>query len=111
MIEGSWCLITAGSMLMEQTHYQLQPLIVRCVFCGRGHVCLIFNGACKCGFTSKNYQQLQAMYDELGDSQGLRILGFPCNQFGGQVSYHWLSCGHYHYYLIEEHSVGVHNSC
>jgi len=24
------------------------------------------------------------MYDELGATKGLRILGFPCNQFGGQ---------------------------
>lgn len=24
------------------------------------------------------------MYDELADSKGLRILGFPCNQFAGQ---------------------------
>lgn len=50
----------------------------------RGHVCLILNVACKWGFTAKNYQQLQAMYDELADSKGLRILAFPCNQFGGQ---------------------------
>lgn len=24
------------------------------------------------------------MYDQLSDSKGLRILAFPCNQFGGQ---------------------------
>jgi glutathione peroxidase-family protein len=34
--------------------------------------------------TGKNYEQLQALYDELAESKGLRILGFPCNQFGGQ---------------------------
>lgn len=34
--------------------------------------------------TAKNYQQLQALYDELAESKGLRILAFPCNQFGGQ---------------------------
>lgn len=27
---------------------------------------------------------MQALYDELADSKGLRILAFPCNQFGGQ---------------------------
>jgi len=50
----------------------------------RGHVCIIVNVASKWGFTAKNYQQFQAMYDELGASRGLRILGFPCNQFGSQ---------------------------
>jgi len=50
----------------------------------RDHVCIIVNVASKWGFTPKNYQQLQAMYDELGTSKGLRILGFPCNQFGSQ---------------------------
>ncbi|CAD5117139.1 DgyrCDS5945 [Dimorphilus gyrociliatus] len=34
-------------------------------------------------FTDSNYKQLQALHEELADS-GLRILGFPCNQFGGQ---------------------------
>jgi len=50
----------------------------------RGHVCIIVNVASKWGFTPKNYQQLQAMYDELSAAKGLRILAFPCNQFGGQ---------------------------
>jgi len=27
---------------------------------------------------------MQALYDELADSKGLRILAFPCNQFGSQ---------------------------
>lgn len=34
--------------------------------------------------TAKNYTQLQAMHAELAESKGLRILGFPCNQFGSQ---------------------------
>ncbi|ESN98543.1 hypothetical protein HELRODRAFT_192974 [Helobdella robusta] len=34
--------------------------------------------------TEKNYKQLQALYDEFSCSKGLKILGFPCNQFGGQ---------------------------
>jgi len=50
----------------------------------RGHVCIIVNVASKWGFTAKNYEQLQALYDELSTAKGLRILGFPCNQFGGQ---------------------------
>lgn len=34
--------------------------------------------------TDKNYTQLQAMYDEFAESRGLKILAFPCNQFGSQ---------------------------
>lgn len=50
----------------------------------RDHVCLIVNVATKWGFTDKNYKQLQALHDELAESKGLRILAFPCNQFGSQ---------------------------
>lgn len=47
-----------------------------------GKVLLIVNTASKCGFTPQ-YEGLQALHDELGD-EGLVIIGFPCNQFGGQ---------------------------
>ncbi|MCZ2992036.1 glutathione peroxidase, partial [Acinetobacter baumannii] len=40
------------------------------------------NVASKCGFTPQ-YKGLQEVYDKYKD-QGLEILGFPCNQFGGQ---------------------------
>lgn len=50
----------------------------------RDHVCLIVNVACNWGMTDKNYKQLQALYEELAESKGLRILAFPCNQFGSQ---------------------------
>jgi len=50
----------------------------------RGHVCIIVNVASKWGLTAQNYQELQALHDELAESRGLRILGFPCNQFGSQ---------------------------
>uniref|UniRef100_Q7M448 Glutathione peroxidase (Fragments) n=1 Tax=Schistosoma mansoni TaxID=6183 RepID=Q7M448_SCHMA len=46
----------------------------------RGHVCLIVNVACK---ATDNYRQLQEMHTRLV-GKGLRILAFPCNQFGGQ---------------------------
>lgn len=39
--------------------------------------------ASNCGFTKKNYQELNELYSEYKE-QGLAILGFPCNQFGGQ---------------------------
>ena len=47
-----------------------------------GKVLLVVNVASECGFTPQ-YHELQVLYDEF-HSQGLEILGFPCNQFGGQ---------------------------
>lgn len=46
---------------------------------------LIVNTASKCGFTSQLavLQELHAKYHQ----QGLVIIGFPCNQFGGQEPY------------------------
>jgi len=50
----------------------------------KGHVCVIVNVASKWGKTDVNYKQLVEMYNEHSETAGLRILGFPCNQFGGQ---------------------------
>jgi glutathione peroxidase len=47
-----------------------------------GRVVLVVNVASKCGLTPQ-YEGLEAMYRDLGE-KGLEILGFPCNQFGGQ---------------------------
>lgn len=48
----------------------------------RGKVILIVNTASKCGFTPQ-FEGLEKLWKDLGP-QGLVILGFPCNQFGGQ---------------------------
>lgn len=47
-----------------------------------GQVRLIVNTASKCGFTPQ-YAGLETLHEELGP-RGLAVLGFPCNQFGGQ---------------------------
>jgi glutathione peroxidase len=48
----------------------------------QGKVLVIANTASKCGLTPQ-YGELQKLYDRYRD-QGLVVLGFPCNQFGGQ---------------------------
>lgn len=47
-----------------------------------GQVLLIVNTASACGYTPQ-YRSLQALYQRFKD-QGFSVLGFPCNQFGGQ---------------------------
>ncbi len=48
----------------------------------RGKVLLIVNVASKCGLTPQ-YGALEAMHERLAP-KGFTVLGFPCNQFGGQ---------------------------
>ena len=47
-----------------------------------GKVVLVVNTASECGFTPQ-YQGLQELHETYGD-RGLVVLGFPCDQFGGQ---------------------------
>jgi glutathione peroxidase len=48
----------------------------------QGQVLLIVNVASRCGFT-RQYAGLQKLQDSFGP-RGLAVLGFPCNDFGGQ---------------------------
>lgn len=48
----------------------------------KGSVLLIVNTASKCGLTPQ-YAELEKLHEQYG-GKGLRILGFPCNQFAGQ---------------------------
>ncbi|TVY27248.1 Glutathione peroxidase-like peroxiredoxin [Lachnellula hyalina] len=51
----------------------------------KGKVLLIVNTASKCGFTPQ-YEGLEKLYKSVKEKHGdeFEILGFPCNQFGGQ---------------------------
>jgi glutathione peroxidase len=48
----------------------------------KGDILLIVNTASKCGFTPQ-YEGLEALQTRFAD-RGLKVLGFPCNQFGNQ---------------------------
>lgn len=51
----------------------------------RGFVLIVVNVASKCGYTDKHYKELNELNEKYHE-KGLRILAFPCNQFGDQVT-------------------------
>lgn len=48
----------------------------------KGKVSLVVNVASQCGYT-RQYAGLQKLHEEFA-GQGFQVLGFPCNDFGGQ---------------------------
>ncbi len=48
----------------------------------KNQVILVVNTATKCGLTPQ-FAGLEELHQEFGP-KGLKVLGFPCNQFGGQ---------------------------
>lgn len=48
----------------------------------QGKVVLVVNVASECGLTP-HYEGLEKLHEKYAD-KGLAVLGFPCNQFGGQ---------------------------
>src|ERR1700719_2650013 len=47
-----------------------------------GQTLLVVNVASKCGLTPQ-YEGLERLHERYGD-RGFSVVGFPCNQFGGQ---------------------------
>ena len=48
-----------------------------------GRVTIVTNVASEWGYAKYHYPQLQDMWRVYGDN-GLSVMAFPCNQFGGQ---------------------------
>ena len=49
----------------------------------KGKKVMIVNTASECGFTPQ-YEALQKLHEKYDSTGKFEIIGFPCNQFGGQ---------------------------
>ncbi len=69
---------------------ELGPLHCTVLFCasyGLLMSCILFPP--QIGLTDKNYAEMNDLYPKHAE-HGFEILAFPCNQFGKQVSVHYL---------------------
>lgn len=71
-----------GSKVLEHTMKSIDGKDVNLAEKYKGQVVLVVNVASKCGATPQ-YKQLEALQDKYHE-KGLSVVGFPCNQFGGQ---------------------------
>lgn len=72
---------SADSPILEQCITKLNSKDKLCLNDFKGKKILLVNVASECGFT-KQYSDLEKLYTTYKDK--LVIIGFPCNQFGGQ---------------------------
>lgn len=71
----------AVSPILDQCILKLNSKEKLCLNDFKGKKILLVNVASECGFT-KQYADLEKLYTTYKDK--LMIIGFPCNQFGGQ---------------------------
>jgi glutathione peroxidase len=71
-----------GTKVLEHTMKSIDGKEVNLAEKYKGKVLVIVNVASKCGLTPQ-YKQLEGLQDKYHD-KGLAVIGFPCNQFGGQ---------------------------
>ena len=72
--------MTDGLLDVAVTTLSGQPTTLGAILGGRA--ALVVNVASRCGLTPQ-YDKLEKLQVELGD-RGFTVVGFPCNQFGGQ---------------------------
>jgi glutathione peroxidase len=71
-----------GAKVLDHTMKAIDGKEVNLAEKYKGKVVLVVNVASACGLTPQ-YKQLEGLQDKYHD-KGLAVIGFPCNQFGGQ---------------------------
>ena len=71
-----------GSKVLDHTMKAIDGKEVNLAEKYKGKVLVVVNVASQCGLTPQ-YKQLEGLQDKYHD-KGLAVVGFPCNQFGGQ---------------------------
>jgi len=75
--------VTAASSFYELTDTLIDGKTKVPMSTYKGDVVLVTNVASQWGLTKQNYTEFSKIVDEYG-KRGLKVLAFPCNQFGGQ---------------------------